>query len=191
MRMTTKKTLRDQTLAKRDALTIEYRIEAALMLASRVEQLSCNPGQIVSAFWPIRSEIDIRPLMFGLMEHGCQMALPAVLDRETIVFREYNRAAPLVEAGFGTMGPPESAPIVDPEVMLVPLAVFDNHGNRIGYGAGHYDRAIARLIKQGKQPRLIGVGFDCQRVDTVPVEPHDIPLNAIVTESALTACDIN
>lgn len=186
--MTAKPTLRAQTLAKRDALSTEFRIEAALTIASSLPALAIEPGQTVSAFWPIRSEIDVRPLMFEMMQAGVTIALPAVIDRETIVFRQYQRAEPLVKAGFGTMAPPETAPIVDPTLMLVPLAAFDMQGNRIGYGAGHYDRAIAKLIGKGQKPRLIGVAFSCQQIDAIPAERHDIPLDAILTENGLMDC---
>ena len=62
---------------------------------------------------------------------------------------------------------------------------FDRQGHRIGYGAGHYDRAVARLREKGRDPVLIGVAFDCQEVGSVPAEPHDVPLHAILTESGL------
>ncbi len=69
--------------------------------------------------------------------------------------------------------------------MLVPLAAFDARGHRIGYGAGYYDRAIARLPDKGHAPRLIGVAFDCQEVELVPDEPHDVVIPEILTESGL------
>lgn len=185
--MADKNTLRAQALAARDALSAEFGIEAALMIASFAQELNCAPGQIISGFWPIRSEIDVRPLMFALMQQRCQLCLPRVTDPQTIQFRQFNRADPLIKAGFGTMGPADDAPIVDPEIMLMPLAAFDLQGNRIGYGAGHYDRAIAKLHAKGLRPRLIGVAFSCQRVDTVPAEAHDVPLEAIVTENGLHA----
>jgi 5-formyltetrahydrofolate cyclo-ligase len=75
--------------------------------------------------------------------------------------------------------------VLDPTLMLVPLAAFDRRGHRIGYGAGHYDRAIARLHAKGLKPALIGIAFDCQEVGTVPNEPHDVRLDAILTESGL------
>jgi 5-formyltetrahydrofolate cyclo-ligase len=77
--------------------------------------------------------------------------------------------------------------VLDPNVMLVPLAAFDARGHRLGYGAGHYDRAIARLQERGLRPRLVGIAFDSQRVDRVPDEPHDVPLDAILTETGLHA----
>lgn len=181
-----KKQLRLEALARRDALDIGWRIEASLAMAEFARDgLDVGPGAIVSGFWPIRSEVDVRPLMFALRDKGARLCLPAILDRTTIVFRELLRGAPLVDMGFGTAGPDASAEVLDPSVMLVPLAAFDGRGHRIGYGAGHYDRAIARLQQRGLAPRLIGVAFDCQQVPLVPDEPHDIVIPEILTESGL------
>jgi 5-formyltetrahydrofolate cyclo-ligase len=180
-----KKHLRAEALGRRDALSAEWRIEAALAMAERAGEIGAAAGSIVSGFWPIRTEVDVRPLMFALRERGVRLALPAILDRETIVFRELVRGAPLVQMGFGTAGPGEDAEILDPALMLVPLAAFDARGHRIGYGAGHYDRAISRLHAKGMRPRLIGIAFGCQEVPAVPDEPHDVRLDAVLTESGL------
>jgi 5-formyltetrahydrofolate cyclo-ligase len=180
-----KKHLRAEALGRRDALSAEWRIEAALAMAERAGEIGAAAGSIVSGFWPIRTEVDVRPLMFALRERGVRLALPAILDRETIVFRELVRGAPLVQMGFGTAGPGVDAEILDPALMLVPLAAFDARGHRIGYGAGHYDRAISRLHAKGMRPRLIGIAFGCQEVPAVPDEPHDVRLDAVLTESGL------
>ncbi|MBB4275990.1 5-formyltetrahydrofolate cyclo-ligase [Rhizobium mongolense] len=149
------------------------------------EAVAFDPGTIISGFMPIRSEADIRPLMARFEARGARLCVPAILDRQTIVFRELLRSAPLVATGFGTAGPGQEATVLDPEVMLVPLSAFDDRGHRIGYGAGHYDRAIGRLRQKGMHPKLIGIAFDCQEVAHVPDEPHDISLDAILTESGL------
>ncbi len=180
-----KKALRAAALALRDGLDPQWRIEVSLAMAEATAGIALPPDAVVSGFWPIRSEPDTRPAMFALRSRGARLCLPAILDRATIVFRELVRGAPLVEMGFGTMGPDETAPVLEPNVMLVPLSAFDARGHRIGYGAGHYDRAIARLIELGRQPRLIGVAFDCQEVERVPDEPHDVVLSEILTESGL------
>ena len=78
--------------------------------------------------------------------------------------------------------------MLDPEILIMPLAAFDANGGRIGYGAGHYDRAISRLIEKGMAPRLYGFAFSCQQVDHVPVEGHDQPLEAVITESGIIDC---
>ena len=112
--------LRNQKLALRDAMPAEQRIEASLAMADHAgDIIAFEPGAVISGFWPIRSEADIRPLMARLAERGARLCLPVVLDRETIVFRELVRGAPLVKTGFGTTGPgPEAAPL-DPEILLL------------------------------------------------------------------------
>lgn len=161
----------------------------SLAMAEHGAEIAFEPGTVVSGFWPIRSEADIRPLMFAMRERGARLCLPVVLDRETIIFRELVRGAQMVDTGFGTAGPGEEADILDPALMLVPLSAFDSNGNRIGYGAGHYDRAIARLRCMGWVPELVGVAFSCQEVEAVPAEPHDVPLDAILTETGLRRFD--
>ncbi len=183
-----KATLRSERLAAREAITPEDRIEKSLAMADAGgAAIAVLAGMDVSGFFPIRSEVDVRPLMQRLRERGARLSVPVVLDKETIVFRELVAGAPLVSTGFGTYGPGPDAREVDPEIMLVPLAAFDRLGHRIGYGAGYYDRAISKLRGKGLQPRLIGVAYDCQEIDSVPAEDHDIALDAILTESGLRA----
>ncbi|WP_163831353.1 5-formyltetrahydrofolate cyclo-ligase, partial [Proteus mirabilis] len=126
------------------------------------------------------------PLMRKLAGQGARLALPVVNARgKSLTFRAWSPGDRLV---LGSLGIPEPSPAsaeLIPAVMLVPLAAFDVRGHRIGYGAGYYDRAIAHLQIKGVNPRLIGVAFDCQQVETVPDEPHDVPLEAILTESGL------
>jgi 5-formyltetrahydrofolate cyclo-ligase len=181
----TKKTLRATALARRDALDPQWRIDASLRIADAAAGIDIEPGAVVSGFWPMRSEMDVRPLMSALREKGARLALPAILDGTTIVFRELVRGADMVEMGFGTYGPGPEAEILVPALMLVPLAAFDDRGHRIGYGGGYYDRAIEKLRASGHAPRLVGVAFDCQQVERVPDEPHDVVLPEILTESGL------
>ena len=123
--------------------------------------------------------------MFAFREQGARLCLPAILDKTTIVFRELVRGADLVDMGFGTYGPGPDAEVLQPVLMLVPLAAFDARGHRIGYGAGYYDRAIARLQAGPRPPRLIGIAFDCQQVELVPDQPHDIVIPEMLSESGL------
>lgn len=178
--------LRGERLAARDALTlVERQQKSQSITAHGASGIRFAPGAVISGFMPIRSEADTRPLMEALRTRGGRLVLPVVLDRETIVFRAFETDTPLVKTGFGTTGPGEDAEVLDPDILLVPLSVFDGKGQRVGYGAGHYDRAIARLHARGRQPVLIGVAFDCQEVPSVPAEPHDVSLHAILTESGL------
>ena len=180
-----KKQLRAEALARRDALDPQWRIEASLGMAEWAQRIPVEPGDVVSGFWPMRSEVDVRPLMFAFREQGARLCLPAILDKTTIVFRELVRGADLVDMGFGTYGPGPEAEVLQPVLMLVPLAAFDARGHRIGYGAGYYDRAIARLQAGPRPPRLVGIAFDCQQVELVPDQPHDIVIPEMLTESGL------
>ena len=178
-----KNEIRREVLARRDTIAGDARIEKSLRAAENALALpvlrDLMPGTVVSGFLPIRSEIDARPLMDALRAKGARLCLPAVLDRETIAFRELLRTGELVDTGFGTVGPGPDAAVLEPEVLIVPLAAFDRQGNRLGYGAGHYDRAIARL----DAPALVGLAFAEQEVASVPAEPHDRPLHAVATDA--------
>ena len=174
--------LRREALARRDAMGEAERIEASLAVADRcLEEITAGTAAIVAGFLPIRSEIDVRPLMMGLADHGARLCVPAIVEGE-LQFRHLVRGAPLEPQGFGTYAPGPDAAVLDPTLMLVPLAAFDRRGGRIGYGRGYYDRAIARLRAKGGSPFLVGVGFAVQEVEAVPMAGHDVPLPLIVTE---------
>ncbi|KEQ06563.1 5-formyltetrahydrofolate cyclo-ligase [Pseudorhizobium pelagicum] len=182
--------LRAGRLTARDAIPVAERIEKSLQLADHgLAALQFEPGTVISGFLPIRSEMDLRPLMAGLRGRGARICVPVILDKQQIVFRELVPGAPLVDCGFGTMAPGPEAEVLDPDIMLVPLSAFDARGQRIGYGGGYYDRAIARLHALGRRPQLIGIAFDCQEVASVPTEPHDIGLQALLSESGLRIFD--
>lgn len=181
--------LRRVSLSRRDGLALDWRAKTSATLADHADSLGAVDGTVISGFWPMRSEIDPRPLMDRLRQAGAQLALPAVIDRDTIVFRRYAEGEALVPSGFGTMAPPKDAETVAPDILLVPLAAFDDFGNRLGYGAGHYDRAIAALREAGHSPRLVGLAFAAQCVPAIPTERHDVALDAVLTENGLRRFD--
>lgn len=177
--------LRAEALSRRDAMDETARIEASLALSAHLEaELSFPAGTVVSGFLPIRSEVDLRPLMMALADRGARLCVPAIVDG-ALQFRRLLRGAPLVPQGFGTYAPGPEAEVVDPEIMLVPLAAFDRHCRRIGYGRGYYDRAIGRLHAKGVRPLLAGVAFAVQELDAVPTEPHDRTLDFVATEHGI------
>jgi 5-formyltetrahydrofolate cyclo-ligase len=100
-------------------------------------------------------------------------------------FRRFDGEACLEPGVFGTRHPHAGQPVVDPDFIVAPLAAFDRRGGRIGYGAGHYDNAIAELRARGKRFRVVGIAFACQEVEKIPVEPHDQRLSVIATEREL------
>ncbi|MBP0616613.1 5-formyltetrahydrofolate cyclo-ligase [Jiella sp. KSK16Y-1] len=165
-------------------MDVSARIEASLTVRDLVaDQIKVFPA-ILSGFLPIRSEIDVRPLMMTFADRRARLCVPAIVDG-TLQFRELLRGAELEPQGFGTFAPGPEAAVLDPEMMLVPLAAFDKRGGRIGYGRGYYDRAIASLRAKGLAPMLIGVAFACQEVEAVPMDPHDVPLDLVATEAGV------
>lgn len=181
-----KAALRQETLARRDGLDPAFRAEASRRVAGNALKLFAGlpPGAVVAGFFPMRSEIDPRPLMQALAERGLRLALPCVTPLG-LVFRLWDYDAPLERKGFGLSEPPESAPTVEPAAFIVPLAAFDRRGHRIGYGAGYYDRALALHPQAVK----VGIGFAVQEIAAVPDEPHDHPLDAVVTEEGVVRPD--
>jgi 5-formyltetrahydrofolate cyclo-ligase len=172
--------LRAAALARRDALEPSARHHHSAALAQNAASLDWPRGP-VSGFWPMRSEVDPRPLMRLLAGRGMPLALPRV-ERHGLSFRSFTFEDTLMRAGFGLSEPLPHAPEVRPAAMIVPLAAFDRRGHRIGYGAGYYDRAIARALSDGQPLLTVGVAFSVQEIPLIPDEPHDRPLDWIVTE---------
>ncbi|WP_112663865.1 5-formyltetrahydrofolate cyclo-ligase [Microvirga flavescens] len=178
----TKEQLRREALARRDGLDDAFRQEASHRIAERAlalpELQGLNP---VGAYWPIRSEVDPRPLIEGLIARGQEVALPQMVHPH-LSFRLWRPGDVLMSGSFGVHEPGPDAPEVFPTVLLMPLAAFDHTGGRIGYGKGYYDRAIAML--EGHHPLLtIGLAFGAQGIAQVPAEDHDRSLDIIVTEN--------
>ncbi len=135
------------------------------------------PGAIVSGYWPMNDEIDIRPLLQALAERGHSIGLPVTGRRgEALVFRAWRPGEPLLPGRFGTSHP--TGPEVTPDMLLMPLLAFDGQGNRLGYGGGFYDRTVARLPGALR----IGCAYAVQELDSLPTGPYDQKLHVIATE---------
>jgi len=173
-----KAALRQAATAARAALRLPDAGEAL----ARTVLLHCPPptGALLAGFWPMGDEIDIRPLMHRLAEAGHELALPVTPRRgHPLVFRRWAWGDPLVPGRFGTSVPPDSAEIVTPQALLVPLLAFDASGARLGYGGGFYDRTLAGLSGAW----ALGVAFAAQQVEKVPAGVHDVALHGIATEA--------
>lgn len=165
--------------------TAPLRLVTNFMKAVRVPA-----GAIVSGYWPGRSELDIRPLMEALHRKGHPIGLPVVTGRgNPLVFREWAPGDALETKPFGLQEPPASAAEVTPRVLLVPFLAFDREGYRIGYGAGYYDRTLAKLRAQGAV-LAVGVGYSAQQTERLPHDGHDERLDRVVTEAGVVNFDL-
>lgn len=144
---------------------------------------------VVAGYWPIRSEIDPRPLMRALLGRGGRLSLP-VIEGEglPLTFREWTPGAVMEPGPYGAEVPKGGA-WLRPDLLLVPLLAFDAGGRRLGYGGGFYDRTLGELRAtrpDGTLPlRAIGLGFAAQQMKAVPTEETDQPLDAVVTEEGV------
>jgi 5-formyltetrahydrofolate cyclo-ligase len=176
-----KRSARERALAAREG---RDPVAAGAALAGHVLR-ACRfpPGAIVSGFWPIGDEIDIRPLLHALHERGHPIVLPVTPRRgNPLTFRLWRPGDALVAERFGTFRPIGEERV--PDLLLVPLLAFDRHCRRLGYGGGFYDRTLAGLPGRF----ALGCAFAAQRIDAVPVGPHDVTLDGVATEHGVTLC---
>ncbi len=139
-------------------------------------------GRSAAGYWPIASELDPRPLLTHLHECGLVCGLPAaVAPGCPLAFRRWTPQTALVAAGYGTQAPPDSAPTLNPELVLVPLLAVDRRGMRLGYGAGYYDMSLRTLRARGRVV-AVGLAYGGQMIDAVPVGDGDERLDWLVSE---------
>ncbi len=183
-----KMALRQHLRIARRAIAAEARAAGAAAVAQRVCDLVVRRGRdlVVAGYSPLADELDVGVALAALRAQGYRTALPVTQGRDAgLLFRLADASAPLVRSAFGVMEPAAGDAVL-PDVVLVPLLGFDDVCQRIGYGAGHYDRTLAAMAAAGHGVMAIGVAFDTQRVDGgLPAEPHDRALDCIVTDKAV------
>mgnify|MGYP000398038091 CR=1 FL=1 len=179
-----KQALRAEMTERRRMVTAGERESASLSIAETGLGFVGIPRRaVVSGFAAFEDELDPLPLMAALADAGHPLALPVTTGRgNPLVFRLWSPDAPLVDAAFGLREPSAEAPEVLPDTLLVPLLAFDAAGYRLGFGAGYYDRTLAKLRAAGTVV-AIGIAFDIQKVDNVPHDRYDERLDWVLTPS--------
>jgi 5-formyltetrahydrofolate cyclo-ligase len=183
-----KRILRGTMIAWRGGLSEAERQAAAAGLVEvwRLEQPVETPA-VISGFWPMAEELDIRPLMIELYNQGCQLALPVVVaKRQPLVFRAWRPGDPLEAGVFGTLHPSPKREVVEPDALIVPLLAVDEEGWRLGYGGGFYDRTLEAL-RAKKKITAVGVGLNAQLLPEVPHGPSDQRLDWLLTDKRACA----
>lgn len=137
---------------------------------------------LLGFYWPFKGEFDARPLVRRLHGQGGRFGLPVVIEKAApLAFRAWAPGDKLVP-GVWQIPIPEADRRVEPEVALVPLVGYDARGYRLGYGGGYYDRTLAAF---GRRPLAVAVGFSLAALPTIHPQPHDIPMDMIVTEAGM------
>ncbi len=139
------------------------------------------PVGTISAFRSFGDEIGTGPLLAALDVAGYRIGLPIVIGKgKPLVFRQWRRGDAMASGPYGIEQPLETAPAIEPGILIVPMAAFDAQGYRIGYGGGFYDRSLEAL--RAKKPILaIGLAYEEQEVEAVPRGPYDARLDHLVT----------
>lgn len=174
--------------AARDALSVADRQALSAALASHLrqflaERFGAAAGMVLSAYWPIKGEPDLRALMAELHGAGIIIALPVVEVRASpLVFRRWRPGLQMVRGDWNIPVPPPEAERLAPDVALAPVVGWDGAGFRLGYGGGYFDRTLASLTPR---PFSIGIGLQAARIATIFPQAHDIPLDVILTEAGI------
>ena len=139
-------------------------------------------NSVVGFCWPHRREYDPRPLMAFMHECGATVALPEVLNKHTpLCFRKWWPGAPM-KIGAYDIPVPDATDLVAVRALIIPMIGFDELGFRLGYGSGYFDRTLAAITPP---PLAIGAAFEILRVDSMHPQPHDVPMDFIVTEAGI------
>ncbi|MET4896691.1 5-formyltetrahydrofolate cyclo-ligase [Sphingomonadaceae bacterium jetA1] len=138
------------------------------------------PGLTVAAYRPLGAEADPMLWVEAALHAGAALALPHVVDRASpLRFLAWEDGQDLSVGAFGLHQPAPDAPERTPDIILTPLVGFDRRGNRLGQGAGHYDRAFAAHPDAWR----VGIAWGIQEVEALTPDPWDVPLHAIATET--------
>lgn len=188
--MSSKQRLRSRFRKLRGAISRDQRqswtpeLNRHLLAARPVQEARC-----VGAYLAFDGEPDLRFSLTQLHRRGTAIALPVVPgpDGQTLTFRHWSPATPLKTNNLGISEPAESgnSPLESIDVLFIPLVAFDKRGSRLGMGAGWYDRTLG---PNQHRPLLVGVAWSIQAAPLVPVDPWDVPLDAVVTEAGWFTC---
>jgi len=175
-----RKTTRQRLIAARHALDAATLAALRHAIDRHIERAFPGLAGARLAFcWPIQNEYDARHVARRLRARGTRTALPVVVARAApLVFRAWRPGIALTRGALG-IAYPSRGPEVVPQAILLPVNAWDNAGYRLGYGGGYFDRTLAAVAQK---PAVIGVGYECARIETVYPQSWDVPLDYLVTE---------
>jgi 5-formyltetrahydrofolate cyclo-ligase len=152
-------------------------------IREKVEELpEYRNSETIATYVATSGEVQTEQIIRDSLNYGKRVLVPKVISREKLMFSEIKDMTDLARGEFGLLEPKthliHEIPLGEAEIILVPLVAWDEWGNRIGHGRGYFDFALANLPKNLK----VGLAFEAQRVDRIPREEHDVPLDLVITE---------
>ena len=184
----TKPRLRHFFDQKRKALSPEEQSQKAQQLLPWIHTVPAfSAAKHIAFYWPMGAEISPKPLLWAAQQQHKRCYLPCLQSGSHILdFVAYQSEDPLILNPLGFLEPdPQHNPrinLCDLDLILIPLLAFDAYGQRLGRGAGYYDRTLATRPQGSCKPYLLGLGYACQRMDRLPTDPWDAPLEGVLTE---------
>jgi 5-formyltetrahydrofolate cyclo-ligase len=178
-----KRALRSELIAARARMTQDERRTGSLAIAERIEELRAfREARLVALYAPLGTEVDASEIARRAASRGQRVVFPRTVPGERRLAFAHCDAGALVRGPLGALEPPAGSAEVDLdaiECVVMPGVAFSEDGLRLGRGGGYYDATLARM------PRAVRVGlaFDRQIVPALPREPHDAPVDAVVSET--------
>jgi 5-formyltetrahydrofolate cyclo-ligase len=172
-------------LAQRQAMPQEERQRAAEIIAGKLDDIVTTQGiASIGLYWPIKQEINLLPWATALAQRGhIALCLPVVVTKNApLEYWRWTQGEELAR-GIWNIPVPAKRDVMLPDLMLAPVVGFDAAHYRLGYGGGYFDRTVASLQRR---PLVIGIGYAFSALDTIFPQPHDISMNAVLTEKRNT-----
>jgi 5,10-methenyltetrahydrofolate synthetase len=188
--MAWRKAQRQRLLEARLAMSAEARQQASVRIMAHLDGFCrrrgwLQPGTVVSAWWPLRGEPDLRPWLRRLHEEGLVAALPLVVEKAAPLHFRVWQPGCRMEKGFWDIPQPADATEVEPDVFISPAVGYDGAGYRLGYGGGYFDRTLAHRQMTGRPFHAVMVAYASMRLESIQPLPHDIAFEATITEAAV------
>jgi len=172
-------------LAARAGLPSDTRQRATGTVAARLDEIvESRDARTIGLYWPIKREINLLPWAEALARRrAVTLCLPVVVTRKAPLEYWRWRQGEALDRGFWDIPVPAKRDPVTPDLMLAPLVGFDRANFRLGYGGGYFDRTLAALeASHPPRPFVIGIGYGFSALESIFPEPHDIPMDAVLTE---------
>jgi 5-formyltetrahydrofolate cyclo-ligase len=183
-----KNRVRQAMRERREAMTSAERLEKSRKICRYVRN-HIPDGETVLVYSSKELEVNTRPLLDDLLFSGNPVVVPIIVKADVSLRLSYlEDPSVLVISTFGVPEPIGSeipAGPGDVDTIILPMLGFDRHGRRLGYGAGYYDRFLAR----NPRIRRIGIAFACQEADEIPCDENDIHMNLVITEDGIVYSD--
>lgn len=183
-----KQRVRDAVQERMRAFSEEERAAESRSICRRIEEHCPESISVICGYMPMRTEVDIAPLLSTFLGRGFSLALPRT-EGKAFAFRLITDLTTLEPGPFGIREPSDTAPLLDlhtVDLVLVPGIAFTAEGLRLGRGNGGYDRWLKELRQVNDHARVWGVAFDRQILHSLPMEAHDVPLDGVITPRGLS-----